>query len=197
MRYPDGGGLTASERERRERVRFEAAELFEAGVSVPQVAKRLRVSRKSAYGWHAQWREGGQEALRSKGPSGHPSRMTPAWRAWLEAELERGPAAHGWTEDQRWTLARIQIVIARRFRVRFSLKHVSRILHQMGWSVQVPVHRAAERDEKAVETWVKEVWPVVERRSGTRVRGCASRTSRGRASGLPKHAPGPGADTAQ
>lgn len=161
MRYPDGGGLTARQRAQREGVRFEAAEMFAQGVAPPQVAKRLRVSRKSAYAWHACWCEGGGEALRSKGPSGYPSRMKPQWRQWLDAALEEGPAAHGWVEDQRWTLARVATVIARRFHVSFSLKQVSRILHEMGWSVQVPVHRAAERDEKAVERWVKEVWPKV------------------------------------
>ena len=31
MRYPDGGGLTAAERARREQVRLAAAELIEAG----------------------------------------------------------------------------------------------------------------------------------------------------------------------
>ncbi|MFF7138813.1 MULTISPECIES: helix-turn-helix domain-containing protein [unclassified Streptomyces] len=49
MRYPDGGGLTAKQRAQREQVRFEAAELFAQGVLPSQVARRLRVSRKSAY----------------------------------------------------------------------------------------------------------------------------------------------------
>ena len=35
MRYPDGGGLTAEERARREQVRLAAAELIEAGASDP------------------------------------------------------------------------------------------------------------------------------------------------------------------
>jgi len=121
MRYPDGGGLTAVQRAVRERVRFEAAEMFGQGVGPPVVAKRLRVSRKSAYAWHAAWCEGGVKALRSKGPSGRPSRMKPAWRAWLEQALEQGPAGHGWVEDQRWTLARIALLIARRFHVGFSI----------------------------------------------------------------------------
>jgi putative transposase len=34
----------------------------------------------------------------------------------------------------------------------------------MGWTVQVPMRRAAERDEDAVTTWIKEMWPAVERR---------------------------------
>ncbi|MFF4602854.1 helix-turn-helix domain-containing protein [Streptomyces sp. NPDC001339] len=46
--------------------------MFEQGVAPPVVAKELRVSRKSAYAWHTLWREGGVEALRSKGPAGRP-----------------------------------------------------------------------------------------------------------------------------
>ncbi|WP_405891707.1 helix-turn-helix domain-containing protein [Streptomyces sp. NBC_00133] len=58
-------------------MRFEAAELFAPGVTPTQVARRLQGSRKSAYAWHARWQEAGMKALRSKGPSGQPSRMTP------------------------------------------------------------------------------------------------------------------------
>ncbi|MDX2935593.1 helix-turn-helix domain-containing protein [Streptomyces ipomoeae] len=76
--------------------------------------------------------------------------MKPDWREWLAAELEKGPAAHGWVEDQRWTLARIATVIARRFHARFSPAQTWRILHQMGWTVQVSMRRTAERDEDAV-----------------------------------------------
>jgi transposase len=47
MRYPDGGGLDAAERARREMVRLEAADLIEAGASDQEIAKRFRVSRMS------------------------------------------------------------------------------------------------------------------------------------------------------
>ena len=50
MRYPDGGGLTAAGRARREQVRLQAAELFAQGVSAAEVAARLRVSQTAAYG---------------------------------------------------------------------------------------------------------------------------------------------------
>ena len=45
MRYADGGGLTAEDRARREAVRVEAAELFTAGVLIPEAAVRWRVTR--------------------------------------------------------------------------------------------------------------------------------------------------------
>nr|WP_307821985.1 helix-turn-helix domain-containing protein [Streptomyces coffeae] len=50
----------------REQVRFQAAELLAQGVAPPKVARRLRVSRKSADAWHARRREAGISALRSK-----------------------------------------------------------------------------------------------------------------------------------
>ncbi|WP_369360878.1 winged helix-turn-helix domain-containing protein [Streptomyces sp. cg2] len=102
------------------------------------------------------------------------------WRDLLAAELEKGPAARGWVDDRCWTLARVATVIARRFPVRFSTAQTWRVLHQMGFTVQVPLRRAVERDQDAVATWLKETWPRVEGRCGTRTRGGASPTSRAR-----------------
>jgi hypothetical protein len=39
MRYPDGGGLTAAERTRREQVRLAATDAIEAGASDREVAR--------------------------------------------------------------------------------------------------------------------------------------------------------------
>ena len=69
MRYPDGGGLTAAERARREQVRLEAAELIEAGASDREVAQRFRVSRMSANRWRRALtaRAGGSAGLQGRG----------------------------------------------------------------------------------------------------------------------------------
>jgi hypothetical protein len=47
MRYPDGGGLTAEKRTRREQARLAAAELIEAGASDREVARRLSQLKRS------------------------------------------------------------------------------------------------------------------------------------------------------
>jgi hypothetical protein len=44
MRYPDGGGLTARGRSRREQVRLEAAQMFAQDADARQIARALRVS---------------------------------------------------------------------------------------------------------------------------------------------------------
>jgi hypothetical protein len=48
VRYPDGGGLTAEERARREQVRLATADWIEEGASDREVAARFRVTRMSA-----------------------------------------------------------------------------------------------------------------------------------------------------
>lgn len=171
MRYADGGGLTAAGRAKREAVRFEAAEMFEQGVRPPEAARRLRVSRKSAYAWHAAWRKGGRAALVSKGAGGFPCQLSDGQAERLQVELEAGPAAHGWMEDQRWTLARVAELIHRLFGYRYTPRGVSYLLHRLGWSPQVPAHRAVERDEQAVARWRTEQWSRVRGRPSSWARG--------------------------
>jgi transposase len=142
-------------------VRLHAAWMFEQDVSPVQVAHRLRVSTKSAYQWRRRWRAAGEAALASKGPGGAVCRLNQAQLARLRAALEGGPAAWGWGEDQRWTLARAATLIGRLFHVRYTLRGVSYLLHRIGFTPQVPVHRAAERNEAAIAAWRATTWAKV------------------------------------
>ena len=87
MRYPDGGGLDAAERARRERVRLAAAELIEAGASDKEIARAFRVSRMSVNRWRRALAAGGRQALASKGAGGAKCKLTAAQVAELEAVL--------------------------------------------------------------------------------------------------------------
>jgi transposase len=181
MRYPDGGGLTAEDRARREQVRLAAAELIEAGASDREVARRFRVTRMSANRWRRALAAGGRAALLSKGPGGGPCKLFPAQVRELEAVLEAGPAAWGWDEDQCWTLARIAEVVRRRFGVEYTLAGLDLLLHRIGWSVQVPARQATERNEQQITAWKQETWPVIKGRRRTWAPGWSSRTSPARA----------------
>src|SRR5947209_13457864 len=95
MRYPDGGGLDAAERARRERVRLAAAEMIEAGAGDREIAKHFRVSRMSVNRWRRSLAAGGREALASKGAGGVQCKLSPAQVTELEMVLEAGPAPAG------------------------------------------------------------------------------------------------------
>jgi transposase len=179
MRYPDGGGLTAAERARRERVRLQAAELIEGGAGDSEVARRLRVSRMSANRWRRALAAGGREALASRGAGGAKCKLSAVQLAELEAVLDAGPATCGYA-DQRWTLARVADLAWERFRVQYTLAGMDVLLHRIGWSVQVPARRAAERDEAAIANWRQETWPVMKGRRNSWAPGSPSRTSPGR-----------------
>ncbi len=181
VRYPDGGGLTRDERARGEQVRLAAADLIETGAGDRGVAKRFRVSRMSANRWRRAVAAGGRAALTSRGAGGARCRLTPARLRELEAVLDAGPAVSGWDEDQCWTLARIAELVRRRFRVGYTLAGMDLLLHRIGWSVQVPARRAAERDEARIAAWREETWPVVKEPRRTWAPGSASKTNQARA----------------
>jgi transposase len=161
MRYPDGGGLTARARSRREQVRLEAAQMFAQDADARQIARSLRVSTKSVYQWRRAWRAGGEAALASKGPGGGACKLGKDQLARLGAALDAGPAACGWDCDQRWTLARVAALVTRLFGVDYTLRGVSYLLHRLGFTPQVAAHRAAERDEDAIAEWRSQTWAKV------------------------------------
>jgi putative transposase len=92
---------------------------------------------------------GGREALASKGAGGAKCKLTARQVGELEAVLDAGPAACGYA-DQCWTLARVADQVWRRFGVEYTLAGMDVLLHRLGWNVQVPARRAAERDEEKV-----------------------------------------------
>jgi transposase len=180
MRYPDGGGLSAAERARREQVRLAAAELIEDGASDQEVARRFRVSRMSANRWRRALSGGGRAALASKGAGGAKCKLSAAQLRELEVLLDAGPAVWGWA-DQCWTLARVAELVRRRFQVDYTLAGLELLLHRIGWSLQVPARQAAERDEAAITAWREETWPVVKGPRRTWAPGWSSKTSPARA----------------
>jgi transposase len=157
-------------------VRLEAAKRFEAGAGTAQIAAELRVTERSVRRWRAAWRQGGAGALPSAGPMAVEKLSPQQWQR-LEAELKRGPLAHGFDdEEQGWTLKRVKLPIGRLFHVGYTVQGVWRLLKRHGWSCQVPVRRALERDEATIEVWKAEVWPRVKVPRTTWAPTSASRT---------------------
>lgn len=160
MRYPAGGGMNAAARVRREKVRVQAAAMFEESKTTVQIASELRVSEKSVRLWRRRWTAGGAAALASAGHGGSDCKLSADQQKQLAEMLDEGPVVHGW-DDARWTLARVVEVIERRFAVTYTLRGVSYLLHRIGYSLQVPTRRAVERDPAAIASWHRRRWPSV------------------------------------
>ena len=142
-----------------EGVRMQAGAMFAAGHSQAQVAHQLGVARQNVSRWHARWRSGGLEALRSAGPTGPTPRLSDTQLAAVDQALRKGARAHGFGTDH-WTLARVATVIERVTGVGYHPGHVWKLLrHRLHYRLQRPARRAVERDEQAIARWVAEDWP--------------------------------------
>jgi len=150
--------------------RMRAADLFRKGVIPAEVARQLGVSHQVVSDWRNVWRDGGRAALRGKGHAGRPRKLSSAQLRNVEKALKTGAEANGYTGDL-WTLPRAAEVINQVTGVSYHPGYVWYILRkQLGWTWQRPSRRAVERDEQAIEQWVKERWPQLKKEPGASTR---------------------------
>jgi transposase len=148
--------------------RIGAAALFAQQLSQAEVARQLGVSRQAVSRWWRTWRSGGAEALRGAGRTGRERKLSDDQLCQLSAGLLEGAKAHGY-RTELWTLRRIAAVVRRQFRVTYHPGHVWKLLGELGWSCQRPEQRARERDDAAIRRWVRQRWPAIKKRRGTRI----------------------------
>lgn len=128
------------------------------------IADALGVSEDTVSRWLTRAREGGARALRTRPRPGHPPKLSGAQKRLIPEFLWHGAEAYGFRGDV-WTCARIARVLREEFGVRYHKGHVSRLLRELGWTPQLPIRRARQRDEAAIGRWRAEVWPDLLRRA--------------------------------
>jgi transposase len=146
-----------------EQRRLHAITLLEQGAAPVDVARTLGVDRRSVRRWSASVRAGGREAVRATPAPGRPPKLDRPAQRRLERHLLRGAQAAGFPTDL-WTWPRVAALIRREFHVRYHVDHIGRLLHGLGWSPQKPARRARERDEAAIQRWVRVDWPRIKKK---------------------------------
>ena len=139
--------------------RLRAWALSQDGWSGRAIAKALGVTPGAVSQWLKRARTAGAQALIHRLPPGSAPRLTAEQRAQLPTLLSYGAEAYGFLGDV-WTSQRVATVIKQEFGVAYHRAHVSRLLRQMGGSVQKPLRRATQRDDAAIERWATERWPA-------------------------------------
>src|SRR5262249_35486049 len=113
--------------------------------------------------------DGGGAAGRPRRPARPPGagadpKLTAAQKRLLPDFLWHGPEAYGF-RGEVWTCSRLARAIEEELGVRYSKSQVSRLLRELGWTPQVPITPAIQRDEEAIDRWRQEVWPGLKRRA--------------------------------
>lgn len=146
-----------------EKRRVRAINLLQQGLQPVEVARQLGVDRRTVRSWKAAFRKRGLAGIKSRPTPGRPIRLTRSQMQSLRGALMRGPRRCGFTTDL-WTCSRVRDYVKSHFNVTYHSAHLSRIMHAFGWSVQRPQRRAIERDEKAIQHWVKNTWPNIKKK---------------------------------
>ena len=145
-----------------------AADLFEQDVIPAEVARQVGVSHQVVSDWRVAWRRSGRDGLRGAGRAGRLPKLSRDQLTYVELELIKGAEANGYPNDV-WTLQRVAEVIERVTGVSYHPGHVWYILRdQLDWTWQRPARRATERNDEAIEQWVKKRWPQLKKPHGAR-----------------------------
>lgn len=121
--------------------RLQAVEMVNQGISLKNVARRLRVSFSSVFRWKEAYLRAGKEGLAPKSVPGRPSKLGKSERTHLLEILQKGAVAYGYS-SKSWTLKRVARVIRNEFDVNYHPNHISKILKSCGWFCVVLERRA-------------------------------------------------------
>ena len=144
-------------RDWREWRRFRAIQLARLGWVHRDIAEALGISEQAVSRWLSEFATGGSQALLSHPHGGH-AKLTTQEKALVPDFLWHGAEAYGF-QGEFWTCARIAKVLEEELGVGYNKDHVSRMLRCLGWTPQIPITRAVQRDEEAIGRWRQVRWP--------------------------------------
>jgi transposase len=147
--------------------RKRALELKQQGWKQREIAAALGVSAAAVSQWVAETRVRGSEAWRAKPRATGPMKLTPDQLHLVPELLSHGAEVYGF-RGEFWTCARVAVVMWEAFGVSYHKAHVSRLLKALQWTPQLPMERAAQRDETIIQQWRVHVWPELKKRRASK-----------------------------
>src|SRR3972149_5704396 len=144
-------------------LRKRAVRSIHAGQRPEIVAQALGIGRATMYGWLSRYRNGGWGSLDARKRGGRPCKLDGKSMQWIYRTVTmKNPMQLKFT-FALWTAKMIGQVIYQRFGIKLSKASVCRLLGQLGLTPQRPVWRAYQQNPEAVQKWLEEGYPRIQR----------------------------------
>lgn len=149
-------------------LRQQGIRLREQGKRVKAISEYLGVNRSTVGKWWRQYKQRGAAALtqQKRGHQiGEGRTLSPSMEKEI-AEAVRDTYSEDYEIDSAlWTRRAVQALIDQRYGIKMPIRTVGEYLKRWGYSPQRPLKQAYEQDPKAIETWLKEVYPAIVQRA--------------------------------
>ena len=128
------------------------------------VADFLGVHPVTVAKWMKAYRAGGDDAPTAKPIPGRPRFLTGEQEAEVFSWLLMKPTEFGFRTDL-WTAARVAQLLRQKLGVAFHPNDLREWLSKRGYSPQKPVRRAKPRNPMAIDSWLGQGYPAVQKKS--------------------------------
>jgi transposase len=134
------------------------------GWPAADVADFLGVHVETVRKWVRAHRAGGDDALAGTPHPGRKPFLTPEQEEEALGWLTRKPTEFGFRTDL-WTAARVAQLIRERFGVAYHPNYLREWLTRRRHTPQKPARRAKQRDPVAIDRWLADEYPAVQKKS--------------------------------
>ena len=155
--------------------RLHAVALNMEGKSAPEIAELFKVHRTKVCQWFQRWHEDGIKGMLEGHRPGRPERLSQEQRQTLTDILDSGSVAYGFNSGV-WTCPMVCRVIEDEFSIQYHPAHISRILHELDFSVQRPKRILAQADKALQSRWTRYKYPDIKKKPKSKRPPSSSRT---------------------
>ncbi len=132
--------------------RLVAAIAYKQGQSPAEIEKTFGISEKNVYLWLDRFEQRGiEDALYDESKPGRPGKLSDEEINELEAVLHESPEEAGYDGIQAWSPKFVQHWLKTHFEVEYTLRHIRRLMDDLGlsWRTARPEHYEIDPEEVA------------------------------------------------
>jgi len=136
-----------------------AVQALSKGELASDVARVMKIPRRTLFTWIARYRHGGEHALQDRHKSGRPRKAEATVLHWLYDAITLGEPRQYQLPFCLWTLAIVRRLLKKEHGVEMSKSGVSRMLKHLGLSPQRPIYRSYKRNPEEMKKYLDKTFP--------------------------------------